>query len=101
MDNESASKFMSVIHDITALQQFLIGIEDMISRRIGTPIHIFNETLHCLDELKVMVRELQHVSDREAGRKLRREWLERQRGRQVHVDVNWCCICHKSGCTLE
>ena len=101
MDNESASKFMSVIHEITALQQFLIDIGNMISRRIGTPIHYFNETLHCLDELKVMVRELQHVSNREAGRKLRREWLKRQRGRQVHVDVNWCCICHNSGCTLE
>jgi hypothetical protein len=73
----------------------------MISRRNGTPTHIFDETLHCLAKLKVMVCELQHVSDREAGRKLRREWLERKRGRQVHVDVNWCCICHKSGCTLE
>ena len=101
MDNESLSKFILVIHDIIAQPLFLTGIQDMISRINGTPTHIFDETLHCLDELKVMVHELQHVYDREAGRKLRRKWIERKRGCQVHVDVNWCCIFHKSGCTLE
>jgi hypothetical protein len=57
--------------------------------------------MYCLAKLKEMVREFQHVSDREAGRKLRREWLQRQRGNQVNVDVNSCCIFHKSSITLE
>jgi hypothetical protein len=64
-------------------EQFLIGIQDMISRRTGTPTHLFHDTLQCLAKLKEMVREFRHVSDREAGRKIRREWLQRQRGRQV------------------
>jgi hypothetical protein len=77
MDNESVSKFISMIHDITAQQQFLIRIQDMINRINETPTHIFDETLHCLAMLKTMVREFRHVSDREVDRKLRREWLER------------------------
>jgi hypothetical protein len=101
MDNEIASRFNSTIHDITNQQQFLTGLQDMISRRSGTPTHMFDETLDILAKLKDMVRDFQHISDREAGRKLRREWLQRQRGRQVSLDINWCCICHKSGCNLE
>jgi hypothetical protein len=101
MDNENASKFISALDDITSQEKFLIGIQDMITRRTGTPTHLFHDTLQCLAKLKEMVRAFRHVSDREAGRKIRREWLQRQRGRQVHVDVNWCCICHKSGCILE
>jgi hypothetical protein len=62
MDNESASKFISTIHNITAQQQFLIGIQEMISRRSGTPTHMFDETLDCLSKLKEMVREFQHIS---------------------------------------
>ena len=101
MDYESASKFISTIHNITAQQQFLIGIQEMISRRGGTPTHMFDENLDCLSKLKERVREFQHISDRESGRKLRREWIERERGRQVTVDVNWSCILHKFGCNLE
>jgi hypothetical protein len=101
MDNESLSNFISAIHDITAQQQFLTNIQDMISRINGTPTHIIDGMLHCLVKLKTIVREFQHVSDREVDIKLQREWLERQSGRQVHINVNWCCICHKSSCTLE
>ena len=74
-----------------------IEIDFPISRKYRS----LADTLQCLAILKEMVRAFRHVSDREAGRKIRREWLQRQRGRQVHVDVNWCCICHKSGCILE
>jgi hypothetical protein len=77
MDNESVSKFISTIHDITAQQQFLIGIQDMINRINETPTHIFDEMLHCLAMLKTMVCDFRHVSDREVDRKLQREWLER------------------------
>lgn len=101
MDNEIASRFNSTIQDITNQQQFLTGLQDMITRRSGTPTHMFDETLDILAKLKDMVRHFLHISDREAGRKLRREWLQRQRGRQVSLDINWCCICHKSGCNLE
>jgi hypothetical protein len=101
MDNESASKCISTIHNITTQLQFLIGIQEMISRRNGTPTHLFDEILDCLSKLKEMIREFQHIYDRESGRKLRREWLERKRGHQVTVDVNWCCISHKYFCNLE
>lgn len=77
MDNENVSKFISTIHDITAQQQFLIGIQDMMNRINETPTHISDETLHCLAKLKTMVHEFRHVSDKQVDRKLRREWLER------------------------
>jgi hypothetical protein len=101
MDNETASKFISALHDITSQEQYLIGIQNMISRRNGIPTHIFDDTLQCLAKLKDMIHEYRHISDREARRKLRREWLQRKRGHQVTIDVNWCCICHQSGCILE
>jgi hypothetical protein len=87
MDNESLSKFILVIHDITAQPLFLTGIQDMISRINGTPTHIFDEMLHCLAKLNAIVCEFQHVYEREADIKLQREWLERQRGRQVHIEI--------------
>jgi hypothetical protein len=64
MDNESASKCISTIHNITTQQQFLIGIQEMISRRSGTPTHLFDEILDCLSKLKEMIREFQHISHR-------------------------------------
>jgi hypothetical protein len=101
MDNETASKFISTLHDITSQEQYLIGIQNMISRRNGIPTHIFDDTLQCLAKLKDMIHEYRHISYREARRKLRREWLQRKMGHQVTIDVNWCCICHQSSCILE
>ena len=101
MDNENASMFISALPNITSQEQFLIGIQDMISRRTRTRMHCFHDTLQCLAKLKEMVREFRHVSGKEVGKKIRREWLQRKMGRQVHVDVNWCCICHKFACILE
>ena len=55
MDNENASKFISALEDITSQEKFLIGIQDMITRRTGTPTHLFHDTLQCLAKLKEMV----------------------------------------------
>ena len=63
---------------------------------------MFHETLQFLGLLKSHLQFFKHGCQREAGRRLRREWLQRKSGREnIFVDLNWCSACHQSGCRLE
>jgi len=101
MDNPELYIFNSAIRKITMQEDFLLHIQHMITTRGGTPCHIFNDTLRVLSELKETIRYFRYACQREFGRRIRKAWLERQIDFHGRIDLNWCCICHRSGCIFE
>ena len=93
MDNADVSKFIYSLQDIRKQKDFISYFQNKITNKYGYECHLFDGILLFFTKIKEIINQIEHVYQREANRKIRRYWLERQ------MDDEW--LQGKRGCFLS